>query len=173
VAVQDLPVGSVRGGGAVRVQDEPPAAAVDPDVVVEVAQQHAVADGGCAAVGLVGQVVHVAPGGGPPAAGQAQPRSRSWTTRRMLAGMESDPAEPGAEPVRRPQPLHVGHRGDRGLLHSIARQLRRAEHPFGEQHRSAPVPAQQLGHRLFQPGPRRVHQLGVWRHLEPRLSHTS
>src|SRR5580704_8925136 len=69
MAVQDLPVGSVGGGGAVGVQDEPPAAAVDADVVVELAQQHALGDGGGAAVFLVLQVVHVAPGGGPPAAG--------------------------------------------------------------------------------------------------------
>ena len=41
--------------------------AVDAHVVVELAQQHAVADGSLPAVGLVLQVVHVAPGGGPPA----------------------------------------------------------------------------------------------------------
>jgi hypothetical protein len=66
---QHLPVGSVGGGGAVGMQHEAPAVAVDADVVVELAQQHAVGDGGFPAVGLVGQVVHVAPGGGPPAAG--------------------------------------------------------------------------------------------------------
>src|ERR1700734_855682 len=69
MAVQGLPVGPVSRGGAVGVQDEPPAAAVDADVVVELAQQHAVAHGGFAAVFLVLQVVHVAPGGGSPAAG--------------------------------------------------------------------------------------------------------
>jgi hypothetical protein len=96
MAVQDLPVGPVGGGGAVGVQDEPPAAAVDADVVVELAQQHALTHGGLPAVFLVLQVVHVAPGGGSPAPGpgaalgQAQPRSRSWTARRMLAGMESE-----------------------------------------------------------------------------------
>src|SRR5271166_1320138 len=62
-------VWSVGGGGAVGVEYEPPAAAVDAHVVVELAQQHAVADGGLAAVGLVLQVVHVAPGGWPSAAG--------------------------------------------------------------------------------------------------------
>src|SRR5580700_8679648 len=67
MAVQDLAVGSVGGGGAVGVQDEAPAAAVDADVVVELAQQHALAHGGFAAVFLVLQVVHVAPGGGSPA----------------------------------------------------------------------------------------------------------
>ena len=67
--MQDLPFGPVGGGGAVGVQDEAPAAAVDADVVVELAQQHALADGGFAAVGLVLQVVHVAPGGGSSAAG--------------------------------------------------------------------------------------------------------
>ena len=34
VAVDDLPVGAVGGGGGVGVQDEPPAATVDADVVV-------------------------------------------------------------------------------------------------------------------------------------------
>src|SRR5580693_7245142 len=67
MAVQDLPVGPVGGGGAVGVQHEAPAAAVDADVVVELAQQHALAHGGFAAVGLVLQVVHVAPGGRSPA----------------------------------------------------------------------------------------------------------
>src|SRR5580693_4021601 len=69
MAVQDLPVGPVGGGGAVGVQHEAPAAAVDADVVVELAQQHALAHGGFAAVFLVLQVVHVAPGGGSAAAG--------------------------------------------------------------------------------------------------------
>jgi hypothetical protein len=44
VAVQDL--GAVRvpgGGGAVRVEDQRPAPAVNHDLVVEEAQQHAVA----------------------------------------------------------------------------------------------------------------------------------
>src|SRR4029077_11275549 len=51
------------------VQHEPPAAAVNAHVVVELAQQHALADGGLAAVTLVLQVGPVAPGGGPPAPG--------------------------------------------------------------------------------------------------------
>src|SRR5580704_10334769 len=51
------------------MKHEAPAAAVDADVVVELAQQHALAHGGFAAVFLVLQVVHVAPGGGPAAAG--------------------------------------------------------------------------------------------------------
>jgi hypothetical protein len=42
VAVQDLAFGSVGGGGAVGVQDEAPAAAVDADVVVELAQRRVV-----------------------------------------------------------------------------------------------------------------------------------
>src|ERR1700733_9032026 len=69
MAVQDLALGPVSRRGPVGVQDEPPAAAVDADVVVELAQQHALAHGGFAAVGLVLQVVHVAPGGGSPAPG--------------------------------------------------------------------------------------------------------
>ena len=68
MAVQHLPVGPVGGGGAVGVQHEAPAAAVDGDVLVELAQLHAVADGCLAAVGFVLQVVDVAPGGGPAAA---------------------------------------------------------------------------------------------------------
>src|SRR6185369_4734432 len=46
-----------RGGGAVGVDDQGPAPAVDDDLVVEGAQQHAVLDGGGAAVGLVPGVV--------------------------------------------------------------------------------------------------------------------
>src|SRR5579863_5955314 len=51
------------------MKHEPPAAAVNTHVVVELAQQHAVGDRSLAAVFLVLQVVHVAPGGGSPAAG--------------------------------------------------------------------------------------------------------
>src|ERR1700733_2067700 len=69
MAVQDLALGPVSRRGPVGVQDEPPAAAVDADVGVELAQQPALTHGGFAAVGLVLQVVHVAPGGGSPAPG--------------------------------------------------------------------------------------------------------
>src|SRR5215831_11456969 len=66
--VEDLPAGAVCRGGAVGVEDQLPAPAVDAHVVVELAQQHAVADAGLAAVLLVPQVVHVAIDGGPAAA---------------------------------------------------------------------------------------------------------
>src|SRR5580693_1640056 len=46
------------------MKHEAPAAAVDADVVVELAQQHALAHGGFAAVGLVLKMMYVAPGGG-------------------------------------------------------------------------------------------------------------
>jgi hypothetical protein len=42
VAVQDLPVGAVGGGGAVRVNDQLPAPAVNADIMMELAQQDAV-----------------------------------------------------------------------------------------------------------------------------------
>jgi hypothetical protein len=48
-------------GGAIRVQDDGPAPAVDDDLVMEKAEQHAVFDGGLAAVSLVGEVVDLAP----------------------------------------------------------------------------------------------------------------
>jgi hypothetical protein len=65
VAVQDLGVvGVPGGGGAVRVEGECPAPAVDGDLVVEEAQQDAVADAGGSAVGLVPDVVDLAGGGG-------------------------------------------------------------------------------------------------------------
>src|SRR5580658_6264705 len=65
VAVQDLgAVGVPGGGGAVGVQDEGPAPAVDGDLVVEEAEQDAVCDAGGAAVGLVPDVVDLAGGGG-------------------------------------------------------------------------------------------------------------
>src|SRR5215472_16743375 len=66
--MEDLPAGAVCRGGAVGVEDQLPAPAVDAHVVVELAQQHAVAGAGLAAVFLVPDVVHVAPGGGPAAA---------------------------------------------------------------------------------------------------------
>ena len=69
VAVDDLPVGAVGGGGGVGVQDEAPAAAVNADIMVELAQKGAVPQGGFAAVALVAQVVDVAVGGGLAAAG--------------------------------------------------------------------------------------------------------
>jgi hypothetical protein len=62
-------VGAAGFGGAVGVEGEAPAAAVDADVVVELADQGAVGNRGVAAVGLVAQVVDVAPGGGAVAAG--------------------------------------------------------------------------------------------------------
>ena len=52
------------GGGAVGVQDQGPAPAVDHDLVVEPAQKHAVLDAGRAAVGLVPGVVDLARLGG-------------------------------------------------------------------------------------------------------------
>ena len=55
--MEHLPVGAVCRGGAVGVQDEPPALPVDADVVVELAQQDAVAGAGLAAVFLVPQMV--------------------------------------------------------------------------------------------------------------------
>src|SRR5580658_9180551 len=65
VAVQDLgAVGVPGGGGAVGVQDELPAPAVDGDLVVEEAEEDAVCDAGGAAVGLVADVVDLAGGGG-------------------------------------------------------------------------------------------------------------
>jgi len=69
VAVQRLPSGPVGRGCAVGVQDEPPAPPVDGDVMMELAQKRAVLHRGLAAVCLVNDVVHVAPGGGPLAAG--------------------------------------------------------------------------------------------------------
>src|SRR5712691_12289484 len=61
VAVQDFASVLVpRRGGAVRVQHHGPALLVNHDLVVEAAEQRAVFHAGLAAVGLVGQVVHLA-----------------------------------------------------------------------------------------------------------------
>src|ERR1700757_1147617 len=65
VAVEDL--GAVRiprGGGAVGVQDQLPAPAVDDDLVMKKAEQNAGLDAGGAAVLLVADVVDLASGGG-------------------------------------------------------------------------------------------------------------
>ena len=68
VASEDLAAGSAGFGGAVGVQGDLPAPAVDADIMMKLAQQHAVAGAGRAAVFLVPDVVHVAPGGGAAAA---------------------------------------------------------------------------------------------------------
>src|ERR1700684_777512 len=61
VTMEHLPaVGTSGLGGAVGVEDELPAAAVDADVVVVLAGQDEIFQGGLAAVFLVAQVVHVA-----------------------------------------------------------------------------------------------------------------
>src|SRR5215470_11003083 len=65
--MEDLPVGAVGGGSAIRVEDYSPAPAVDAYVVVELAKQNAIANAGLAAVFLVHDVVHVAVHGGPAA----------------------------------------------------------------------------------------------------------
>ena len=62
-------MGAVGGGGGVGVQDEAPAAAVDADIMVELAQKGTIPQGGLSAVALVAQVVDVAVGGGLAAAG--------------------------------------------------------------------------------------------------------
>src|SRR5580765_6432820 len=65
VAVQHLGLVLVPGrSGAVRVDDQGPAPAVDRDLVMEPAQKYAVLDGRGAAVGLVPGVVHLAGLGG-------------------------------------------------------------------------------------------------------------
>jgi len=64
VAADDLPLGAMGGGGAVGMQNQLPAPAVNTDIVVELAAQDTPADGGIAAVFLVMQVVSVAVGGG-------------------------------------------------------------------------------------------------------------
>src|SRR6185437_14633053 len=70
VAVEGLlAVGAAGFGGAVGVQGELPASSVDADVVVELADQDEVAEGGFAAVLFVAQVVDVAVDGGAAAAG--------------------------------------------------------------------------------------------------------
>ena len=87
VAVDDLPVWPVGGGGGVGVQDEPPAAAVDAGVVVELAQKSTIRQGCLAAVLLVAQVMDVAVDGRLVQPGHSQqPLARSCTARRMWAG---------------------------------------------------------------------------------------
>ena len=64
VAVQDLPVGTIRRGGAVRVQDDLPVPPVYANVVVKLAQENTRANTRLAAVFLVHDVVDVAVAGG-------------------------------------------------------------------------------------------------------------
>src|SRR5579864_2640414 len=65
VAAEDFgAVGAAGGGSAVRVQGDGPAPLVNRNVVVEKTEQRAIPHRGGAAVGLVGQVVHLTRGGG-------------------------------------------------------------------------------------------------------------
>ena len=65
----DLAVGPVDGGAAVGVEGDPPAAAVNANVMMKLTQGDARVGAGLAAVLLVGDVVDVALGGGAAAAG--------------------------------------------------------------------------------------------------------
>jgi hypothetical protein len=88
VAAEDFAVGAAGFGGAVGVEDEGPAEAVDADLVVVLAEHDEVGQAGLAAVGAVHDVVDLASGGGllqPP--GHAQCRSRRMTRRRRWSGM--------------------------------------------------------------------------------------
>ena len=60
VAVQDLPVGTIRRSGAVRVQDDLPVPPVYANIVVKLTQENTRANAGLAAVLLVHDVMHVA-----------------------------------------------------------------------------------------------------------------
>src|SRR6266487_2680755 len=65
VTMQDLrPVLVPRRRRPVGVQDHRPAPLVDDDLMVEETEQRAVCDAGRAAVGLMGQMMHFARGGG-------------------------------------------------------------------------------------------------------------
>ena len=59
--------------------------------------------------------------------------------------VQRDPAEPGAEPARRAEPVQAHHCRDGGLLRGIAGQVRRAKHPGRECHGRGPVPGHQRG----------------------------
>lgn len=68
VAAEDFAVWAVGFGGAVGVEDEVPAEAVDANLMVVLAEQDEVRQAGPAAVGAADDVVDVASGGGPAAA---------------------------------------------------------------------------------------------------------
>ena len=40
--MEDLPLGAIGGGSAIRVEDNSPAPAVDADIVVELTQKHTI-----------------------------------------------------------------------------------------------------------------------------------
>ena len=65
---------------------------------------------------------------------------------RPAAGhVQRDPAEPGAEPGRRTEPVQAHQRRDGGFLCGISGQVRRAKHPRRECHGGGPVPGHQRG----------------------------
>ena len=59
--------------------------------------------------------------------------------------VERDPAEPGAEPARCPEPVQADQRRDGGFLGGIGGQVRRAQHPGRERDGGGPVPGHQGG----------------------------
>src|SRR5882724_13530150 len=69
VAMDDLAPGSVRGGGPVRMQDESPAPSMNAHIVVELAQKGTISDRCDTSLALVAEVVDIAGGGSPAAAG--------------------------------------------------------------------------------------------------------
>src|SRR6266571_3284071 len=139
VAVQDFRLVLVPGGGGtVRVQHDGPALLVDHHLMVEGAEQRAFGDAGGAAVGLVGQVMHLAGGGGlVAAAGEPAalvPQDDGAADRGRDVAADADvqrqarPAQPGAElpaAQERRQPARTRYEGDGladdGLLESVPR----------------------------------------------------
>src|SRR5215475_3328615 len=103
--MEDLPLGAVCGGGSVGVEDQLPAPSVDADVVVELAEQHAVADAGVAAVLLVPQVVHVAIDAGPATRSTARRAIAYRSARHASADIALDLARPVPLPPPPPLPL--------------------------------------------------------------------
>src|SRR6266568_3804823 len=139
VAVQDFRLVLVPGGGGtVRVQHDGPALLVDHHLMVEGAEQRAFGDAGGAAVGLVGQVMHLAGGGGlVAAAGEPAalvPQDDGAADRGRDVAADADvqrqarPAQPGAElpaAEERGEPARTRHEGDGladdGLLQGVPR----------------------------------------------------
>src|SRR5215831_4551286 len=106
--MEDLSVRAIGGGSAIWVEDYAPVPAVDADVVVELAQQHAVAGAGVAAVFLVGEVVHIAPGGGAaaarPGAAPVAEQDGAADVRRDAVGVADVQREAGGVPGGFQQP---------------------------------------------------------------------
>ena len=136
---------------------------------LQVEQQHGVAlaagklvDGAPDARGEVGEFRRFGRPGDSTGPVGLRPRHLGPQVAQPPAGhIQRDAAEPRAEPVGRPELAQVRHGRDRGLLHGVSGQIRRAQDSGGQEGRGAPVAPQQHRERVPASAERLAHKVGV------------